>query len=359
MSILARLALTRPNFNLDVSLDLPGRGISALFGPSGSGKTSILRCLAGLDRNVGGRVEVAGDIWQDDTRFVPPHQRQIGYVFQEASLLPHLSVQRNLEYGWRRTPPALRRISLARAGELLGLGHLLARMPYNLSGGERQRAAIARALLTSPRLLLMDEPLSGLDQASKQEILVYLKRLHAELDIPLLYVSHALDEVVQLADNMVLLEAGKVRASGPVGHLLTRLDLPFAHEDEAQSLIEARVTSFDPQFHLHYLACPFGPLSIVQAAGQVALQAGQWVRVRIGARDVSIALHARHDSSILNSFPAYISAIDPDRPGQVLLSLNANQTGLLARITAKSASALRLAVGQQIIAQVKGVALVL
>ena len=214
--IAVRLVLARPGFTLDVDLQLPGRGVTALFGPSGCGKTTCLRAIAGLVRAQPGRVEVNGEVWQDDAQGLwrATHERALGYVFQEASLFAHLDVRRNMEYGLRRLPPARRRVSLEQAVELLGIGHLMERKPQALSGGERQRVAIARALATSPRLLLMDEPLAALDQARKAEILPYLERLHDELAIPVLYVSHAPDEVARLADHVVYLEAGRARAVG-------------------------------------------------------------------------------------------------------------------------------------------------
>ena len=212
-SIEARFRLDWPNFSLDVDLSLPVRGVTALFGHSGSGKTTVLRCIAGLERAPQGRLVVAGEVWQDTGRWVPTHQRPIGYVFQEASLFAHLTVMGNLRYGMKRTHGAPQ-AGVDQAIALLGIGHLLDRKPGTLSGGERQRVGIARALVTSPRLLLMDEPLASLDLKRKQEVLPYLQRLHEELDIPVLYVSHAPDEVARLADHLVLLDEGQVRASG-------------------------------------------------------------------------------------------------------------------------------------------------
>ena len=205
--IQAQFKLSYSGFALDVDLALPGRGISAIYGASGSGKTSLLRCIAGLDRAVG-QLCVNGEVWQDESHFLPPHQRSLGYVFQEASLFAHLTVRGNLDYGLNRLAPAQRKVSLDHALDLLGIAHLMERKPEGLSGGERQRVAIARALLTSPRLLLMDEPLAALDLPRKREILPYLERLHTELDIPLLYVSHSPDELARLADHLVVLELG-------------------------------------------------------------------------------------------------------------------------------------------------------
>ncbi len=220
--ITTRLHLDRGDFRLDVDLSLPGQGISALFGHSGSGKTTCLRAIAGLERLPGGQVKVGDQIWQDEQRglFVPPHQRPIGYVFQEASLFPHLSVRQNLNFGLKRLPREARRGDLETMAELLGIRPLLDRPADVLSGGERQRAAIARALLTAPQLLLMDEPLAALDLKRKQEILPYLERLHEELSIPIIYVSHAPDEVARLADHLVLLDQGRVVASGPLTETL-------------------------------------------------------------------------------------------------------------------------------------------
>jgi molybdate transport system ATP-binding protein len=221
-----RTRLQRPGFSLNVDLNLPGRGVTALFGPSGSGKTTCLRVLAGLEPRAQGRISVAGEVWQDSAQgiFKPVHQRALGYVFQEASLFDHLNVERNIRYGFERTPAAQRRHGWDHALALLGIGHLLARMPHELSGGERQRVAMARALANSPKVLLMDEPLAALDTQRKTDILPWLEQLHERLDIPVLYVTHSAEEVTRLADHLVLLQAGQVLASGALIDLLTRLD---------------------------------------------------------------------------------------------------------------------------------------
>ena len=356
MTVQARFQLGFPNFSLDVDLCLPARGISALFGPSGSGKTTCLRVIAGLERASGATITVEGDIWQDDARgiFIPTHARAIGYVFQEASLFAHLDVQRNLEFGLRRIPSAARRVTVAQAVDMLGIGHLLQRGARTLSGGERQRVAIARALLTSPRLLLMDEPLAALDAARKAEIMPYLERLHAELDMPVLYVSHAMDEVARLADHLVLLEEGRVVASGPIGELMTRLDLTVAHGDAAGALVEATIVAYDTRYHLS--CAEFSGGQLLLARQDVAL--GSTVRIRIQARDVSLCLQPPRDSSILNSVAATVAALSDDAPGQVMVALDAGATRLLARITRKSAEALALAPGTPVHAQIKGVAIV-
>ncbi|HEY0634771.1 MAG TPA: molybdenum ABC transporter ATP-binding protein [Gammaproteobacteria bacterium] len=358
MSITARFDLTLGNFALHADLELPGRGVCALFGHSGSGKTTLLRCIAGLERVPGGYLEVNGEVWQDTSRalFKPTHQRPLGYVFQEASLFAHLSVRRNLEYGMQRVPHSERRVALEHSIELLGIGQLLERKPAQLSGGERQRVAIARALATSPRLLLMDEPLAALDVQRKREILPYLERLHDELDIPVLYVSHSPEEVAQLADHLVLLELGRVVASGGLGEMLVRLDLPLAHDDEASAVVNAVVAAHDDHYHLTTLEFDGGRLVIARSAQPL----GTRVRLRIHARDVSLALARHDDSSILNILPAQVMAIEPARPAQVLVKLctgSAGRTPLLARITRKSADALSLALGQSLYVQIKSVAL--
>ena len=354
--ILARFHLAYPGFALDVQLDLPGRGVSALFGPSGCGKTTCLRAMAGLERARGGYLQVNDDVWQDDARgrFLPCHRRPLGYVFQEASLFPHLTVRGNVEYGMRRVPAPERRVSLAQAVDLLGIAHLMDRQPGTLSGGERQRISIARALATSPRLLLLDEPLAALDAQRKAEILPYLERLHGQLDIPVLYVSHALDEVARLADHMVLLEAGRVTASGPTGELLTRLDLPLAHGDAAGAVIAGTVQGHDPRYHLTRVDFSGGSLLL---ASTVARPSGQPVRLRVQARDVSLTLQPQGGTSILNILPATVVGLSDDSPGQTMVALDAGGARLLARLTQRSVEALALAPGLRVHAQVKGVAI--
>ena len=354
----ARLTLARRDFAREVALALPSQGVSALFGPSGCGKTTLLRALAGLERATG-RVALNGQIWQDDTAgadFVPTHQRPIGYVIQEAALFPHLDVRRNLDYGQRRIAPAERRIALDQAVDLLGIGALMDRRPATLSGGERQPVAIARALATSPRLLLMDEPLAALDAARKAELLPYFERLQRELRIPLLYVSHSLDEVARLATHMVLLDAGRVSANGPTGELLTRLDLPLAHGDHAGAVIDGALAAIDQRWNLLEVRFAGGVLHCVQAAGSPPRQVGERLRLRVLARDVSLALAPASDTSILNVLPATVHSLTDDGPAQTLVALDLAGSTLLARVTRKSAAALRLSAGQRVFAQVKGVA---
>lgn len=352
-----RLNLKYSAFALDVDLQLPGRGVTALYGQSGSGKTTCLRCIAGLERAEEGFVQINDQVWQDSRKglFVPPHKRALGYVFQEASLFPHLSVRANLEFGLKRIPRLQRRVDMAQATELLGIGHLLERHPQHLSGGERQRVGIARALLTSPRLLLMDEPLAALDSKRKNEILPYLERLHDELDIPVLYVSHAQDEVARLADHIVLLRNGKALASGPIGETLARLDLPLALGDDAGVVIAGSVIAYDALYQLLTLQLPDCPLQIRVAHAPVAV--GKPLRVKIQARDVSLNLHAEEHSSILNRLPVtVIQDMEADNSAHVLVRLDAGGTPLLARITRFSRDQLQLHPGQVLWAQIKAVA---
>lgn len=352
-----RLKLKYPGFALDVDLQLPGRGVTALYGHSGSGKTTCLRCIAGLEQAENGFIQINDEVWQDSDKkiFVPPHKRALGYVFQEASLFPHLSVLANLEFGLKRIPKPQRRVDMAHATELLGIGHLLDRQPQHLSGGERQRIGIARALLTSPKLLLMDEPLAALDSQRKNEILPYLQRLHDELEIPVLYVSHSQDEVARLADHLVLLSDGKALASGPIGETLARLDLPLALGDDAGVVVEGHVSAYDPHYQLLTLQLPGTDLSIRVA--HAPMSQGQALRCKVQARDVSLSLQSVEQSSILNRLPVtVISEIGADNAAHVLIRLNAGSTPLLARITRYSRDQLGVHPGQQLWAQIKAVA---
>ena len=352
----ARFDLSYPGFELHAELQVFAHGVTALFGPSGSGKTTLLRCIAGLEPMANGMFQVKDEVWQNGAKFMPVHRRPLGYVFQEASLFPHLSVRQNLEYGLKRIPPEQRRVQLEQVVEWLGLSKLIERdSPAGLSGGERQRVAIARALLTSPRLLLMDEPLSALDAASKREILPYLERLHGELDIPVIYVSHSLDEVARLADQLLLMEQGRVIASGALNEVLGRLDLPTAHLDDAGAVIEAGVAVHDEEYHLSRLDFPGGSLWVSKVEHAI----GSRVRARVLARDVSIATVAPQGSSISNIIAARIAAIREEGPDRASLRL-ATHDGqmLLSRITRRSLDHLGLVPGMEVFAQVKSVALI-
>ncbi len=360
----AQLTLQRGDFSLDVALQLPPQGISALFGPSGCGKTTVLRALAGLEP-AAGRVALNDEMWQDDSRghFVPTHQRAVGYVIQEAALFPHLNVQDNLLYGLRRAHKSDGSEGHWQdTAELLGITPLLQRRPGTLSGGERQRVAIARALASRPRLLLMDEPLAALDAARKAEILPYLERLHQALALPVIYVSHAMDEVTRLADHIVLMQAGRVWMAGPLMATLARADA--VRGDDAGVVLQGQVQERDAQWHLARVQLPGGADLWLRDSGAAL---GSAVRVRVLARDVSVATtpppHAAN-SSIGNQLHATVESIAAEaHPALALVSLRltspARQTTapvLLARLSQRSVHMLQLVPGMPVWAQVKSVA---
>ncbi len=351
------LTLERPPQGLEVDLTLPERGITVLFGPSGAGKTTLLRCVAGLERADQALVRVADEVWQDDAAgvFLPPWQRAIGYVFQETCLFEHLNVRANLEYGQKRVRAAAPQIALEACIDLLGIAHLLQRSPAQLSGGERQRVAIARALATQPRLLLLDEPLAALDQARRHDILPWLERLRDELRIPMLYVTHSADELARLADTLVVLEAGRVRAQGPVTEVLAQIDSPVVLGEDTGVLLTGSIDARDPDWHLVRVAFDGGRLWLRDSGWAI----GRRARLRVLARDVSIATEAPQHTSIQNLLPCVVQSIAPDaHASQVLVQLRCGGSLLLSRITARAAHTLQLAPGNAVWAQVKSVALV-
>jgi molybdate transport system ATP-binding protein len=355
----ARLRLQRRDFLLDVVLALPAQGVTALVGPSGCGKTTVLRAVAGLER-AAGRVVIGNQTWQDDAagRFVPTHQRPLGYVIQEAALFPHLDVQANLHYGQRRSNGESDRVSLDAVVELLGIGALLARRPATLSGGERQRVAVARALATGPRLLLMDEPLAALDGARKAEILPYLERLHRELALPVVLVTHAMDEVARLADHLVLMRDGRVEAAGALHEMLARTDLSPSRQDDAGVVLDAQVVEHDARHGLMRIGRGATRLWV----GASTAAPGQPVRARVLARDVSVTRQAPAETSILNIVPVVLDEIVLEQ-ATALLRLRVPDAPpdagwtLLARITTRSLESLQLQPGDALHAQIKGVAL--
>ena len=352
-----RLRLRRPlaAFTLEVDLELPGRGVTALFGPSGAGKTTLLRAIAGLDRQAAGLVAVGDRVWQDTGRGVrlPAHRRAVGYVFQEADLFAHLDVRANLLYGARRAKVAGLGRKLAEVAGLLGLESLLDRRPATLSGGERRRAAIARALLVEPDVLLLDEPLAGIDAARKDEILPWLERLHRAAPLPILYVSHEMAEVARLADHLVVLDRGQVTASGALGPTLAALAPALPMGDEAGVVLEAVIAARDADWHLCRAEFAGGALWLRDQGRD----RGARVRVRVLARDVSLALQPAADTSILNALPATVDAVaDDHHPALVLVRVRAGDSALLARVTRRSAAALALAPGTAVWAQVKSAA---
>lgn len=344
------LRLARGEFRLEVALQLPAHGTSVVFGPSGCGKTTLLRAIAGLEPDASGTLKIAGEVWQDARTRLPAHRRPVGVVFQQTALLPHLSVEDNLRYGWKRAkaPAAL----LDAWIERLALAPLLGRRPATLSGGERQRVALARALVTAPQLLLLDEPLSALDAPRRAEILPFLEAVRREAGIPILHVTHAIEEVARLADHLVLLDAGQVTASGPALSLLNRADLPLALRDDAGVVLDADVIERDSH----------GLLTLRTAAGLLHAQGdahppGTALRVRILARDVSLALTRHDDSSLLNLLSATLQQLTELANGQIQARLDVGGTLLLARISHHSVERLQLQPGMTLWAQVKAVAL--
>lgn len=355
-AIAARFAGSLGAFSLDVAFEAPMRGITALFGPSGCGKTTVLRCMAGLSR-MAGRLRVGEQVWQDDATgvFRKPYERSVGYVFQEASLFPHLSVRKNLLYGARRAgrsrPESVLRF--ADVVDLLGIAPLLGRWPTALSGGERQRVAVGRALLSQPRLLLMDEPLSGLDHGAKEEILPYLEALHETLSIPILYVSHDLREVARLADTMVVLASGRKVCDGPIHEILERLDLsPWDGDFETGVVLYARVAAQDREFRMTRLDHHGQAISIPAAD----LKLGEEVRLRIRSRDVALATAKPQDISVRNVLSGTIIEIaeNPETAfAEVLVDVGGGR--LRARITRDASAELGLASGKPVYALIKSI----
>lgn len=339
-------------FSLDVAFDAPPRGVTALFGPSGAGKSLTLRCIAGLER-VPGRLAVGGDVWQDRKTFLAAHRRRVGYVFQAATLFPHLSVRANLEFGMKRAEPGARTLALDDAVALLGLGRFMGRRTQALSGGERQRVALGRALLAGPRLLLLDEPLSAVDALTKAEVLPYLEQAADALEIPTLLVSHDIGEVMRLADRVVQIADGRVLAAGPLAAMVERLGVDAGvpvYEESA--LLTGQVVEHDLRFRLTRLDCGGHRLVIPR----VDLAVGAEVRVRVRARDVSIAMERPAAISIRNILAGVIVAMDHADDG-VDVTLDVGAQRLRARITHEALEDLGLEIGADVFALVKSVSI--
>ncbi len=349
-AIRVRYLLNHDGFRLDVDENLSMRGITGIFGRSGAGKTSLLRCIAGLERAEQGRLVVRGDVWEDSAGGIarPVHQREIGYVFQEPRLFPHLDVRDNLDYARRRAARGPDRYD--EVVDMLGLAPLLARAVTGLSGGEAQRVAIARALLRSPRLMLMDEPLAALDEDRKSELLPYLDRLHGTLDIPALYVSHNIDEICRLCDQLLVIDGGRAVAHGPLKDVLTQTDLPVIGGTEAGSVVDASVVAYDAAYDLTRAAISGGTLYV---PGRY--EEGASLRLRLRANDVSLASAPPVATSILNLLPATIESIDDEGGSTALVHLLAGEDRLLSRVTRRSVADLGLCEGRNVIAQVKSV----
>jgi molybdate transport system ATP-binding protein len=358
-AIRAEFRGTIGKFALDAGFTAPAKGVTALFGPSGCGKTTVLRCIAGLLR-MDGVCEIDGEVWQDrNGAFLPTHKRPLGYVFQEASLFQHLSVRRNLLFGAPRHDSEATKggILFDEVTDLLGITQLLDRSPRNLSGGERQRVAIGRALLSQPKLLLMDEPLSALDRATKNEILPFLERLRDRLSLPVVYITHDIAEVERLADQLVLMEKGRVIGAGTLEDLQSDPSLPLAAARDAAVSLDGVVQASDEAYGLVTLKIRGGSLTVPTAPAP----AGERRRVRVIAGDVSLTREAPGPSSILNVLPARVLSMKPVDSNEmiVVVALGADGTGarMLSRVTRKSWEALGLAEGMSVYAQVKAVAL--
>ena len=335
--------------SVEVSFMAPTPGTTVLFGPSGAGKSTVVAVLAGLLRPAEARIAVDGDLLCDTASglWLPPERRRLGVVFQEPRLFPHLSVDGNLRYGLRRALPGT--IGFDDVLALLGLGTLLARRPHTLSGGERQRVAIGRALLAQPRLLLMDEPLASLDAARKAEILPYLARLKSALTLPIVYVTHAMDEVARLADTLVLIDAGRSIAAGPLREIAARADLPLAARDDAASVLDAVVQGHDAARRLTSLRC--GGFSLLVPLLDAPL--GKRMRVRVPAREVLLATRLPEALSVQNAVPGQVRALAELDGAAVLVEVELPGGALLARVTPDAISRLALARGVPVIALVK------
>lgn len=355
-----RLALPRAAFRLEVDLSLAPRGITVLFGSSGSGKTSLLRAVAGLERAQGALVRIGKEVWQDDEAgvWVPTHRRALGYVFQEASLFDHLDVMGNLRYGLQRSMPkhlGAHEADLQSVIELLGIGGLLQRRTALLSGGERQRVAIARAMAAQPRLLLLDEPLSALDVARRQDILPWLERLRDEAQVPMLYVTHSVDELARLADEVVVLHEGRVHAQGRVAEVMADVRDPMALGEEAGALLAAVVEERRPEWHLSRARFEGGELWLRDVGHAV----GHSVRMRVLARDVSLAVVEPQGISVQNVVPGVVESMrEGSHPSQLMVAVMCGRSRLLARITRRAAHELALAPGTPVWALIKAVAVV-
>ena len=340
------------SFMLDANFSIPDRGITVVFGPSGSGKTTLLRAIAGLEKSDKGFLKIGDSVWQKGEDFLATHKRQIGYVFQDAALFDHLDVKGNLNFVIKRAI-GLKEDFIESIHNLLEIKTLLNRKTTQFTGGERQRVAIARALLTNPKILLLDEPLSALDLKRKNEILPYLDSIHNDLEIPILYVTHSLDEMSRLADHLLLIEDGNIIGSGPVNDMLTRFDMPLSHGGDAVSIIEAEVLKRDSEFNLMHLDFLGGQFIVPDNSFPVQTK----VRIRVVARDVSLTKSKQVDTSILNIFPAMVQEIVNEGEAQVMVRLQIKETILLACITRKSSYKLRLEKGSEVFVQVKSVAI--
>ncbi len=340
------------DLTLQVSQNLPAQGITAIFGLSGAGKTSLINAIGGLTRPDSGRIALNDRLLSDAEKniFLPPEKRRIGYVFQDARLFPHYRVQGNLQYGMA----ASMRGQFDNIVALLGIGPLLSRFPLTLSGGEKQRVAIGRALLTAPEILLMDEPLAALDLPRKRELMPYLEKLAKEVSIPILYVTHSLDEILRLADKVLVLDNGKVLAMGDLETVwASNIMRPWLPREEQSSVLNVSVLEHHPRYDMTALAIGDQRLWI----GKVDAPAGTPMRVRVNAADVSLVLQpTANNSSIRNILPAKVLEC-LDIGTQVEVKLAMADHILWARITPWARDELMVRPGQWLYAQIKSVSL--
>ncbi|MDF1782371.1 MAG: molybdenum ABC transporter ATP-binding protein [Alcanivoracaceae bacterium] len=348
------LRLTRSDFSLDVSFDLPAHGVLGIFGDSGSGKTSVLRCLAGLERNVRGSIVVGDSVWLDEEgQALPTHQRRVAYVFQDSRLFPHLNVQSNLSYGQKRRATAESSVSRDEVLSMLGISHLLDRKPAQLSGGEKQRVAIARALLSDPAVLLLDEPLASLDDARKQEVLPFLDRLHRMVRIPMIYVSHSVQEVQRLCDRLVVMEKGRKTFDGDVLSALTQPNASLSSDADAGALLKGKVVEYDA----------VGGVSVIALTEEqkiytpAKLEIDAHIAIRIQASDVSLSLDRPSRTTVLNILEGQIVKCINQTDHHVVATIDVSNQKLLARISKKSWEQLSLASGQNVFVQIKAVSI--
>jgi molybdate transport system ATP-binding protein len=357
----ASLQLSRSEFRLDAKFSVPGSGVTAIFGPSGCGKTSLLRAVAGLEPDTDGSLVVNGEQWQSETMVQPVHQRRVGVVFQEPSLFPHLSVEQNLLYGRDRLKNISELIDIKNLISALDIEKLLSRHPEGLSGGERQRVALGRALLGQPQLLLLDEPLSALDQNSRESLMLLLEKFLQELDIPIFYVTHSSEEVARLANNLVLLSNGKVSDYGPLQAVLGAVDGELSRSDIAFSVIEGKIANNALPGLISIDCAPGIVFQVPDSTSRLhrQYQPGANARLRIRARDVSLCLEQPERSSILNILPVTIEELaDEPRYGSRVVKLNMAGRPLLCVISEYSVQQLDLREGQSAFAQVKSAALI-
>lgn len=359
MNLKLNISAQYGHFLLAVKQDIPLDGVTAIYGPSGSGKTSLLRAIAGLDQARNSHVYFNQEQWQNDGYCKAVHARRLAYVFQEPSLFEHLTVLENLNYAFKRVPSEQRQYTPEYAAALLSIDELLDRSVLHLSGGERQRVAIARAICSNPKLLLMDEPLASLDSDAKRQIMMVLESFYKTLDIPIIYVSHSLNEVARLAENLLLMESGKIIANGKTQSMLSDLGYSLAQSNDAESMVNARF-SREGDHGVSYLASEIGEIamlsSVLNSNGELTSE--DPLRVMIKARDVSVTLEHQSNTSILNIFKAKVDEIYCDDDSQVTVKASINGIAILAKITQKSSLSMHLAQGVIVYLQIKSIALI-